>query len=220
MHAGEASIELDPVLIVEDDIDTSQRLRRLIEELAGLGTDIVCVGNIGDAKTHLTTHVVHLALVDVGLPDGNGIDLIGWLHANHPGVNAVVVSAWGHEDTVLAALRAGAIGYLLKEREDAELSMALQSVGRGGAPIDPNIARRIIALPGLSPASDKTAPLSAREKEVLRLVARGYSNREIARLIDLSRFTVEDYTKSIYRKLAVGSRTAAVFEAKNRGLLR
>jgi DNA-binding NarL/FixJ family response regulator len=137
---------------------------------------------------------------------------------------------------VLAALRAGAIGYLLKERDDIELSLALQSIRRGGAPIDPTIARGILALLQLSagpaaPATSSTEAagaeaaerpghaLSERESEILRLVARGYSNREIAELTALSRFTIEGHTKAIYRKLAVGSRTAAVFEANSRGLL-
>lgn len=129
-------------------------------------------------------------------------------------------------------MRAGAVGYLLKEREDIELSVALQAIRRGGAPIDPFIAHRILALLAESPA--KTPPrvesatdapavndhaLSERESEILQLVARGFSNREIAGLTTLSRFTIEGYTKSIYRKLAVNSRTAAVLEAKAMGRL-
>jgi DNA-binding NarL/FixJ family response regulator len=119
----------------------------------------------------------------------------------------------------------------LKERDDIELSLALQSIRRGGAPIDPAIARGILALlqlpaePAAIVANETEAAenpahaLSDRESEILRLVARGYSNREIADLTMLSRFTIEGYTKSIYRKLAVRSRTAAVFEAKALGLL-
>jgi DNA-binding NarL/FixJ family response regulator len=165
------------------------------------------------------------------LPDGNGVELIAWLHEHCPQVTTVVISAFGDEETVLAALRAGAVGYLLKEREDIELRLALQSIQRGGAPIDPFIARRILALLSSPPPPTATAQaderdvlagentLSDRESEILQLVARGYSNREIAELTTLSRFTIEGYTKTIYRKLAVRSRTAAVFEAKNLGLL-
>jgi DNA-binding NarL/FixJ family response regulator len=121
----------------------------------------------------------------------------------------------------------------MKERDDAELRAALQSIRRGGALIDPFIARRILAFVSLastehaaasgsaaeSPARNDTS-LSERESEILQFVARGFSNREIAGLTALSRFTIEGYTKSIYRKLAVNSRTAAVFEAKAMGLLR
>lgn len=217
-------IELDPALIVEDDATTQRRLARLLAGLSGGGAhDIHIAGSIAAARARIAVQVPHLALIDIGLPDGSGIELIGWLHHHHPDVPAVVISAWGDEETVLAALQAGAIGYLLKEREDIELELSLQSIRRGGAPIDPFVAHRILALLPAAPptvaASDDEPVLSERETEILKLVARGYSNREIAELISLSRFTIEDYTKTIYRKLAVGSRTAAVFEAKSRGLL-
>jgi DNA-binding NarL/FixJ family response regulator len=222
------NIDLSRVLIVEDDAATQQRLARLLTEMLGASASVVVAGSIGEARLRIAEQTPHLALVDIGLPDGNGIDLVGWLQIHHPQIATVVVSAWGHEDTVLAALRAGAVGYLLKEREDLELRMALQAIRRGGSSIDPFIARRILAL--LAPASE-AAPhvqtpaagdrgLSERESEILQLVARGFSNREIADLTALSRFTIEGYTKSIYRKLAVNSRTAAVFEAKAMGLLR
>lgn len=231
MELPESGIALSPTLIVEDNAAMRQRLLRLVAGLTGSDAQIATTDSIAGAKALLDESASGLALIDIGLPDGSGIDLIAWLHVHRPQVTSVVISAWGHEDTVLAALRAGAIGYLLKEREDIELSLALQSIGRGGAPIDPNIARRILALLQLSakPAAGETEVaeaavltehvLSDRESEILRLVARGYSNREIAELTTLSRFTIEGYTKSIYRKLAVNSRTAAVFEAKAMGLL-
>jgi DNA-binding NarL/FixJ family response regulator len=232
MKSTGEDIDLSRALIVEDDVATQQRLARLLVELPGTGTHIVTAGDIREAKLRIAECKPNLALVDIGLPDGSGIDLISWQQIHHPDITTVVISAWGHEDTVLAALRAGAVGYLLKEREDIELSVALQSIRRGGAPIDPFIARRILALLPGTPAKnvqpDESATdtpavndhaLSERESEILQLVARGFSNREIAALTALSRFTIEGYTKSIYRKLAVNSRTAAVFEAKAMGLL-
>ena len=232
MESTENSIDLSPTLIVEDNGAMQQRLCRLLADLLGTDAQITAVDSIAAAKAQLGENANGMAVVDIGLPDGNGIELIAWLHLHCPRVTCVVISAWDDEDTVLAALRAGAIGYLLKEREDAELIQSLQSIRRGGAPIDPNIARRILALLRLSSESAAaTTPdieaeqrsdhaLSDRESEILQLVARGYSNREIAELTTLSRFTIEDYTKSIYRKLAVRSRTAAVYEAKALGLLR
>lgn len=231
MTALEDSIDLSQALIVEDDDVTCLRLQRLLVDLLSPRAPIAIAGSVAEARAHLVKDTAGLALIDIGLPDGNGVELIAWLHAHHPRVTVVVISAWGHEDTVLAALRAGAIGYLLKEREDIELSLALQSIGRGGAPIDPTVARRILAflqpaatptsrnLPNTVPVDKPNEMLSQRESEVLQLVARGYSNREIAELTTLSRYTIEGYTKSIYRKLAVGSRTAAVFEAQSLGLL-
>lgn len=231
MESPENAIDLSPTLIVEDNPAMRQRLLQLVVGLTGSDAQITTADSITAAKVLLDEDARGLALIDIGLPDGNGIELIAWLHAHRPQVTSVVISAWGHEDTVLAALRAGAIGYLLKERDDLELSLALQSIRRGGAPIDPNIARGILALlqlsaepatSGIEVAAAAEHPehaLSERESEILRMVARGYSNREIAELTTLSRFTIEGYTKSIYRKLAVRSRTAAVHEAKVLGLL-
>jgi DNA-binding NarL/FixJ family response regulator len=227
------SIELSPALIVEDDPATRRRIHALLSGLLGAGSTIVTAASVAAAMEQAKGQQAKgqrfaLALIDVGLPDGSGVDIIAWLHAHAPDTVSVVISTWGDEDTVLAALRSGATGYLLKESEDAELSLSLNSLRRGGAPIDPVIARRILAYVADTPATPATpappstrAPqLSERELEILQLVARGYSNPEIATAIGLSRFTIEDHTKKIYRKLAVNSRTAAVFEANSLGLLK
>src|SRR5690606_8427997 len=148
-------------------------------------------GSLESARAYLLDAQVSLALVDVQLPDGNGIDLIGWMQDHAPGTQSVIVSSWAGEETILAGVPAGAIGYLLKDRDDEELSASLRSLQRGGAPIDPMIARRILALlPRPAPVAPE-AQLSAREQEILELVAQGCSNREIAELLALSRLTVE-----------------------------
>lgn len=217
------SIALTPALVVDDEPAVRRRLAGVLRGIDATA-EPACAGSLAEARALLADRGFALVLVDIGLPDGNGCELVEWLHAHRPATAVLVVSAWGHEDTVLAALRAGAIGYLLKEREDIELEYSLRSVQRGGAPIDPAIARRILALlPDVARAGaggDAPVHLSARERDVLELMARGHSNREIAEAISLSRLTIEGYTKAIYRKLAVGSRTAAVHEARNRGLLR
>ncbi|MCF7221590.1 response regulator [Marilutibacter chinensis] len=214
-------IELNPVLIVEDDAAARARLLRLMRDLAGDQARIETVTDLAAARERLQRSDFVLALVDVQLPDGNGVDLIAWIAQQLPQLQSVIVSAYAEEDTILAAVRAGAIGYLLKDRDDDELRLSLGSLQRGGAPIDPLIARRILALvpPAPAPEPAPEAQLSKREHEILRLVAQGFSNREIAELVTLSRLTVECHTKNIYRKLAVGSRTAAVFEARALGLL-
>lgn len=224
-------IAFRPALIVEDDEPTQRRLAHLLLELVGAAEDIAVVDSVAGAKAAVSTVKPRLALIDIGLPDGSGLELIDWVETHHPDTTTVVISAWGHEEVALAALRSGAVGYLMKERDDSELRAALQSIRRGGALIDPFIARRILAhvsltskaeAPGLAaadPSGKRDISLSERESEILQFVARGFSNREIANLTSLSRFTIEGYTKSIYRKLAVSSRTAAVFEAKAMGLL-
>ena len=159
----------------------------------------------------------------LALPDGSGMALIAQMRADDPGLGILVVSAWSSEEAILGALRAGATGYVLKERDDIEVSLSIRSVLRGGAPIDPFIARRILELLPASalaaPAEASAEALSKREAEILQLVADGLSNREIAEQLFLSRYTVESHVKRIYRKLAVSSRTMAVQKARSQGVL-
>ena len=174
--------------------------------------------------THLDVYKRQaLALVDLALPDGSGMALIAQMRADDPGLGILVVSAWSSEEAILGALRAGATGYVLKERDDIEVSLSIRSVLRGGAPIDPFIARRILELLPASalaaPAEASAEALSKREAEILQLVADGLSNREIAEQLFLSRYTVESHVKRIYRKLAVSSRMMAVQKARSQGVV-
>lgn len=213
-----------PVLLVEDEILIRRRIESLLLQLGYLPEAFVFAASLAEARACLAEQPVALALVDLGLPDGNGIDLIAEMRAADPSLAILVISAWSTEDAIFAALRAGATGYVLKERDDLEVLLALRSVLRGGAPIDPFVARRIIdeLRPKSMPQKTGTEPpqtLSPREDQILRLVAEGLGNREIAAQLFLSRYTVECHIKHIYRKLAVSSRTRAVHAARNFGLL-
>lgn len=211
-----------PVLIVEDDALMRERIVFILGQLGYTDDAFVLVSSLAMARAQMAQQPHALALVDLGLPDGSGIDLIAELRADDPGLGILVISAWSTEDSILAALRAGATGYVLKERDDVELVLAVRSVLRGGAPIDPFIARRILDLsqaPASSPDRLDPSVLTARENEILRLVAQGMTNREIAEGLFLSRHTVECHIKHIYRKLAVSSRTRAIHAARSRGWL-
>jgi DNA-binding NarL/FixJ family response regulator len=205
-------MELSSILIVDDDAASLARLARLVAELLDpQPVRLRTAANLADARDLLQR------------PDGTGTELIAWMQQQATQAQAVIVSAFAEEEAIFAALRAGAVGYLLKDRDDIELRVALRSLQRGGAPIDPMIARRILAFVPVAtptaPAPAASVPLSERELGILGLVAQGYGNREIAELLNLSRLTIEAHTRNIYRKLAVGSRTAAVFEARVLGLL-
>ncbi|WP_447592613.1 response regulator [Aquipseudomonas campi] len=217
-----------PVLVVEDDPLMRQRLALVLDGLGYAREAITFSQSLGEARAYASNNPLAMALVDLGLPDGNGIELIEELRAQDPSLLILVISAWSTEESILGALRAGATGYVLKERDDLEVSLSIRSVLRGGAPIDPFIARRILAL--LPVAADHIEPeepprpveagvLSARESEILELVSQGLTNREIAEQLVISRYTAECHIKRIYRKLAVSSRTRAVNEARQRGLL-
>ena len=217
------SILPSPVLIVEDDALIRQRLSAILAHLGYQADAMLLAGSLAEARKLVAETPVALALVDLGLPDGNGIELITELRNADPALGILVISAWSTEDVLLGALRAGAPGYVLKERDDLEVTLSIRSVLRGGAPIDPFIARRIIAelqVPRTSQeAEPEEARLSPREIQILRLVAEGLANREIAEHLRLSRYTVECHIKHVYRKLAVSSRTRAIIEARSRGLL-
>ncbi|WP_175651871.1 response regulator [Pseudomonas sp. Marseille-P9899] len=213
-----------PVLVVEDDPLMRQRLSRILGEIGYAAEAVSFSANLAEARAHASSQPLAMVLVDLGLPDGNGIELIRELRAQDPALWILVISAWSTEEAILGALRAGATGYLLKERDDLEVSLSIRSVLRGGAPIDPFIARRILTLlpteqPHKPAGMGETEALSARESEILEWVSRGLSNREIAEQLTISRYTVECHIKRIYRKLAVSSRTRAVNEARQRGLL-
>ena len=215
-----------PVLVVEDEPLLQQRLRGVLLQLGYTPDALVFAASLAEARACLAAQPVALALVDLALPDGSGMALIAQMRADDPGLGILVVSAWSSEEAILGALRAGATGYVLKERDDIEVSLSIRSVLRGGAPIDPFIARRILDLlpaqasAATAEASAATAEaLSKREAEILQLVADGLSNREIAEQLFLSRYTVESHVKRIYRKLAVSSRTMAVQKARSQGVL-
>ena len=224
------AVSLSPALVVEDDPAMRERLGDVLSALGDVAPQIAWADSVAAAKELLEAQRFGIALVDIGLPDGSGVELIEWMRTHHRQVPAVVISAWRTEEVIFAALRAGAIGYLLKERDDLELSLALRSIAQGGAPIDPAIARRILgwlsaqqpALPAVAIA-DEPAPLpvalTPRERRILELVAQGLSNRDMAESLSISRLTVECHTKNIYRKLAVSSRTEAVYQGRRHGLL-
>ncbi len=223
------SILPTPVLLVEDQLPIQGRLLNILFDL-GFGADTIHVaGTLADARRLASIRPFALALVDLGLPDGNGIELISELRQRNPAQSILVISAWSTQETILRALHAGATGYLLKERDDLEVMLSIRSVLRGGAPIDPFIARHILAeLPqakdnggGPAESARSVAPsvLTAREAQILALVADGKSNREIAEHLSISRYTVECHITHIYRKLEVSSRTKAINEARQRGIL-
>lgn len=218
-----------PVLLVEDDPLFQRRLCAVLMQLGYQADALVCAASLTEARARLAEQPVALALVDLQLPDGNGCTLIEPLRAQDPGIAILVVTAWSSEDAILGALRAGATGYVLKERDDFEVMLSIRSALRGGAPIDPFIARRILELlpgaplsatspsPSTSPEPQPGEALSERERSILQLVSLGQSNREIAAKLCLSPYTVESYIKRIYRKLAVSSRAMAVRAALQRG---
>lgn len=234
-------------LIVADDTACADRMRRILCELAPHRRVVVASGR-AEAFNLLAALPYDLVLVDMRLQGNDGAAVLHHVRQTYPRIECIGMSATDDQQLVNAAIAAGAIGYLLTETDDAELAYLLRSIERGGSPMDSRIARRIlgsiaasakartiepIRVQGEAPhqqqqqksqvdASDSRLPqglLSPRELKVLRLIAQGWSNRQIAEAVYLSVNTIEFHAKSIYRKLSVKSRTQAVHEAMQHGLL-
>ena len=217
-----------PVLIVEDQYVIQCRLKNILKDLGYSDEVLLFANNVREAEYLLQQEPFCLALIDLGLSDGNGISIIEKIHELGSQTLILVVSAWSTQNSLLKAIKAGATGYVLKERDDTEVSLAIRSILRGGAPIDPFIAREILKqISSSEPSSslEQVVPdpeqesLTQREKEILSLVAQGLSNREIADELCVSRYTVESHIKHIYRKLSVSKRTKAVSTARHLGIL-
>lgn len=165
-----------------------------------------------------------LFLVDVGLPDGSGLDFVAEAKAAGAG-KALVLTSFGDRDTVVTAIRAGADGYLLKDSATAVILDGIRTTLAGGSPVSSAAAVYMLELlrsgsPLIEPAEAENNGLTAREVELLEVFAKGGSYKEAARILGISPFTIGNHVKSIYRKLAVHSRGEAVYEAVKTGQLR
>ncbi len=162
-----------------------------------------------------------IALVDLGLPDGSGIELIRELAAHHPACHVVVTTIYADDQHLFSALRAGAQGYLLKDQPRDKTVQALRGIAAGEPPLSASIARRLLRVFGAEPPSAEAADkrLTPRETETLSLIAKGYKIAEVATALGITRNTAHEFVKSVYRKLKVSSRAEATLEATRLGLV-
>ncbi|MCB1639913.1 MAG: response regulator transcription factor, partial [Thiothrix sp.] len=215
------------VFLVEDDTPTLQRLADILAQAPALEV-VGMAGTFSDASAWLEQHKPDVLLTDLGLPDGNGKQLIEQTRQRHPQAEIMVISRFGDENSVVEAIKAGAGGYLLKDESQAHILNAVEQLLQGGSPISPAIARYIldyfqhedVGETAASPeGGDSENLLTPKEKMVLQYISRGYSNKEIARSLDISPHTVASHIKRIYRKLEVNSRNEAVYEGWRMGQL-
>jgi DNA-binding NarL/FixJ family response regulator len=224
------------VLIVEDDPQMREFFAASVERAPELCL-VASVGTVAHALVVLDNPAVavDVLLTDLGLPDGNGLEVIRHARLKHLECESLVISMFGDEENVLASIEAGALGYIHKDASPEDVANAILQMKAGASPISPMIARRLLARlkkPVPSDSVDKVTALmdqqnarsdaislSPREHEVLELIARGFSYQEISRLTQVSVHTVQSHIKSLYRKLAVNSKSEAVFEATKMGLL-
>ena len=210
------------ILLLEDLPEIRAWLRKLVLQVFP-GSQISESARVADALTLVSSVKFDLALVDLGLPDGSGVDVVTRLRDVQPESQSVVVTIHDDDEHLFPALQAGAFGYILKEQPRELITEQLTRISQGEPPLSPSIARRVIkyfasqARPS-TPAMPEVS-LTERESEVLLRVAKGYTLPEIGVQLGLSRHTIADYVKQIYRKLNVSSRAEAAREAQRLGLL-
>jgi DNA-binding NarL/FixJ family response regulator len=206
------------VVLVEDDA----RFRAALAAAIVGAPDLVLqaqAASLAEGLALLVAPAPDVLLVDLGLPDGSGINLIKAARVAWPACDVMVSSVFGDEAHVLQSIEAGAVGYLLKDSEPERIVEQIRSLKAGGSPISPLIARQVLARLRPPVVSAETS-LSARETEVLNYITKGFSYDDIVRLLQVSRPTVLTYVRRIYAKLQVKSKTEAVYEARKLGLTR
>lgn len=218
------------IVLLEDD----ERMRSFFEHSIRLHPALdlqASFSHLRQAQAWLELHPADLLLTDLALPDGHGLELIYRLKKLQPACEALVISVLGDEDTVLACVEAGAVGYLHKDTQPEDMGQIIVDVKRGASPISPMLARKLLerlrhAEAGMAtqpsapdPATSNGVHLTARETDVLRLIARGYTYAEIAEMEGISKHTVQMHIKNLYGKLAVHSRGQAVYQAGLLGLV-
>lgn len=174
--------------------------------------------SLHEARKCLKSAAPQLAIIDLGLPDGSGIDLITELNHRDPTILCIVATIYSDDEHLLPALRAGAQGYLLKEQPWQQLATLLSGIVEGRPPLSPAIARKLLGYFRPLPPSAGEA-LTQRESEVLALIAKGVTQAEAAKMLGISTHTVCGYVKELYRKLNVSSRAEAALTAQKMGLV-
>jgi DNA-binding NarL/FixJ family response regulator len=215
------------IVLVEDDVAFQDAFRAAVSAAPDLSV-IGVAATVAQARVMLEGPAADVLVVDLGLPDGSGIDVIREAHAVWPDCAIMVSTTFADERHVIASIEAGASGYLLKDSALPAIPEDIRVLHGGGSPISPRIARQVLMRfrPDEKPVDDATAAakaaapsLSEREQETLQLITRGFSFDEIAELMNVSRNTVLTFVRRIYTKLEVRSKTEAVFEARAHGLL-
>ena len=220
------------VALIEDDVTFMNAFVAAVEAAPDMHL-VNTASTLSQALQMLKQAPVDVLVVDLGLPDGSGIEAIRVAHESWPDCAIMVSTTFADELHVIRSIEAGASGYLLKDSSQGELIEEIRTLNAGGSPISPLIARQVLlrfrtnektARPPLAQNASDASPasntiLSARELEVLKLITKGFTYDEIAKIMQVSRNTVMTYVRRIYTKLEVKSKTEAIYEARNQGLL-
>ena len=199
--------------LVEDNALFRRTVSRIVEALPGV-SKVEGFGTCEDAFRRLDEGArPDTVLIDVGLPGVDGIEGIRQIKARVPPVQILVLTVFEEDDKIFRAVCAGASGYILKSASMREISDAVAEVRRGGSPMTPRVARRVLEMFSKLAPAHQDYGLAPRERAVLELFVQGFTNKEIATKLSLSVHTIDSYNRSLYEKLHVNTRSGAVAKA-------
>ncbi|CAN8141821.1 Response regulator transcription factor [uncultured Thiomicrorhabdus sp.] len=209
---------MNHALILEDQPEARTWMaEKLLQAYPSIEVKQAC--SLDQAFKHCKKITFDLALIDINLPDGTGNELILNLSQTSPQTISIVVTIYDDEHHIFPALQAGAKGYLLKDMPAEKFIERLQGITSGEPALSSEITLKLVRyFSTINP--EPGSLLTAREKEVLTLIAKGYTQPEASQLLDLSPHTINGYIKTIYRKLSINSRAEATLEAARLGLVR
>jgi DNA-binding NarL/FixJ family response regulator len=201
-------------------VDDHRLVRAGLQSLLDATDDIRVVGAAADGREALELAAglaPDVVLMDLSMPGMGGVEATRRLLADHPDLQVVVLTSFSDQDQVLDAVDAGAVGYLLKDADPAELLQGVRAAAAGQSPLDPKVARTLLTRRATQAPQDQ---LSDREREVLTLVADGLANKQIARHLSITERTVKAHLTSIFQRIGVTDRTQAALWAERNGLRR
>jgi DNA-binding NarL/FixJ family response regulator len=208
-------------LVVEDQPALTRWLGETLEE-AFPGIAVRATTTLAAARAAAAEMTPEIALIDLGLPDGDGIDLIREIATRHPGCHCIVATIYADDQHLFPALRAGAGGYLLKDQPRERTIQSLRGIAAGEPPLSASIARRLLRIFGddhSARAANNAVKLTPRERETLTLIAKGFKIADVAQSLGVTHNTAHEFVKNVYRKLRIGSRAEATVEATRLGLI-
>jgi len=207
------------VAIVEDDVTTREGLAALIQGTPGFQ----CVGRYGSVEELLRRppdRVAHVVLLDINLPGISGSDGVRLVRERWSSTEVLMLTVYADQSKIFESICNGAVGYLLKKTPPARLIDAIQEAASGGAPMSPEIARKVVTLFRKTPVAERPSEtLTPQELRVLQLLADGYSYQAAAERLSISLNTVRSYVRNVYDKLHVHSKSEAVSKALRSGLI-
>lgn len=206
---------MNNILIIEDLAPVMQWLEQSVN-LAYVDANITKALDLKSAMNEVKSQLFDLALVDIGLPDGCGLEVVDYLTQNKMPTMVVMTTIFDDDQHVFSALRKGARGYILKDQDKEHLAQMLIDIENGQLPISPAIANKLLNF--FNPQQPKNN-LTNREKEVLTLIAKGIKVPQVADLLEIKKSTCYGYVKDIYLKLDINSRAEATMEASKMGLI-